>query len=38
MTGFRALPSVDQFLLSPMGRALIDGHGRAAVTAGLRAR
>ncbi|GGF68889.1 L-seryl-tRNA(Sec) selenium transferase [Paracoccus acridae] len=38
MTGFRALPSVDQFLLSPMGRTLIDGHGRTAVTAGLRVR
>ena len=38
MTGFRALPSVDQFLLSPMGRTLIDGHGRTAVTEGLRVR
>ena len=38
MAGFRALPSVDQFLLSDMGRALIDSHGRMAVTAALRAR
>ena len=38
MAGFRALPSVDQFLLSDMGRALIDSHGRKAVTAALRAR
>ncbi len=38
MAGFRALPSVDQFLLSDMGRALIDSHGRTAVTAGLRTR
>ncbi|MFC3169008.1 L-seryl-tRNA(Sec) selenium transferase [Paracoccus fontiphilus] len=38
MTGFRALPSVDQVLLSPAGRALIDDHGRAAVTTALRAR
>ena len=38
MAGFRALPSVDQVLLSPMGQALIDGHGRAAVTTALRNR
>ncbi|MFC3629803.1 L-seryl-tRNA(Sec) selenium transferase [Paracoccus angustae] len=38
MTGFRALPSVDQVLLSPLGQALIDSHGRAAVTGALRAR
>lgn len=38
MTGFRALPSVDQMLLSDMGRALIDRHGRTAVTAALRMR
>lgn len=38
MTGFRALPSVDQFLLSDMGRALTDAHGRAVVTTALRAR
>ncbi|WP_207103091.1 L-seryl-tRNA(Sec) selenium transferase [Paracoccus shandongensis] len=38
MAGFRALPSVDQVLLSPIGRALIDSHGRAAVTTALRAR
>ena len=38
MAGFRALPSVDQVLLSDIGRALIDSHGRAAVTAALRAR
>ena len=38
MAGFRALPSVDQVLLSDTGRALIDSHGRTAVTAALRAR
>ncbi|MGN7867676.1 L-seryl-tRNA(Sec) selenium transferase [Paracoccus sp. 22332] len=38
MTGFRALPSVDQVLLSDRGRALIEAHGRAVVTATLRAR
>lgn len=38
MAGFRALPSVDQVLLSDMGRSLIDSHGRTAVTAALRAR
>ena len=38
MGGFRALPSVDQVLLSPTGQALIDSHGRTAVTTALRAR
>lgn len=38
MGGFRALPSVDHVLLSDMGRALIDSHGRMAVTTALRAR
>jgi L-seryl-tRNA(Ser) seleniumtransferase len=38
MAGFRALPSVDHVLLSPMGQALIDGHGRTAVTTALRNR
>lgn len=38
MGGFRALPSVDQVLLSDMGRALVEAHGRAAVTGALRAR
>ena len=38
MAGFRALPSVDQVLLSPIGQALIDGHGRTAVTSALRNR
>ncbi len=35
---FRALPSADQFLLSPTGRGLVDQHGRAPVLAALRAR
>lgn len=38
MQGFRALPSVDQLLQSDPGQALIATHGRAAVTAALRAR
>ncbi|VDC31509.1 L-seryl-tRNA(Sec) selenium transferase [Pseudogemmobacter humi] len=38
MDGFRALPSVDQVLLSPAGAALIAGHGRASVREALRAR
>ena len=38
MQGFRALPSVDQWLASDAGRALIDAHGRSAVTSALRAR
>ncbi|SNR58330.1 L-seryl-tRNA(Sec) selenium transferase [Paracoccus sediminis] len=38
MAGFRALPSVDQVLLSDMGRTLIDRHGRTAVTGALRLR
>ncbi|MCX7563732.1 L-seryl-tRNA(Sec) selenium transferase [Xanthomonadaceae bacterium XH05] len=36
MTGFRALPSVDQFLLSEAGRGLIDTHGRSALISALR--
>ena len=35
--GFRALPSVDQFLNSDAGRGLVAAHGRHAVTAALRA-
>ncbi|MDM7255960.1 MAG: L-seryl-tRNA(Sec) selenium transferase, partial [Paracoccus sp. (in: a-proteobacteria)] len=35
--GFRALPSVDQFLNSDAGQALVAAHGRQAVTAALRA-
>ena len=37
MPDFRALPSVDQFLLSEAGRALVETHGRSAVIAALRA-
>ena len=38
MKALRALPSVDQFLLSEPGRALIAQHGRTEVLAALRAR
>ncbi|MFC3337492.1 L-seryl-tRNA(Sec) selenium transferase [Paracandidimonas soli] len=38
MSGFRALPSVDQFLLSDTGKALVDQHGRARVLAVARQR
>ena len=38
MEGFRALPSVDQFLLSAEGQALILRHGRQGVREALRAR
>ena len=38
MHGFRALPSVDQFLLTDTGRDLIERHGRTAVTAAVRNR
>src|SRR5690606_15435730 len=34
---FRALPSVDRFLSSADGRALVDAHGRALVAAVVRA-
>ena len=37
MAGFRALPSVDQFLQSDAGQALIAEHGRAMVTDAARA-
>lgn len=36
MQGFRALPSVDQLLSAPEGVALIEMHGRLAVTAAIR--
>lgn len=36
MNDFRALPSVEQFLISTQGRALLDAHGRSAVIAALR--
>ncbi|MDR0808684.1 MAG: L-seryl-tRNA(Sec) selenium transferase [Gemmobacter sp.] len=38
MEGFRALPSVEQCLLTPEVRALLAEHGRTAVVAALRAR
>ena len=38
MHDFRALPSVDQFLLSEAGKALAQRHGRAGVLAALRTR
>ncbi|RJL18168.1 L-seryl-tRNA(Sec) selenium transferase [Paracoccus siganidrum] len=38
MSDFRALPSVDQLLQSDMGRALVEAHGRQAVTGALRAQ
>ncbi|MBO9455166.1 L-seryl-tRNA(Sec) selenium transferase [Paracoccus sp. R12_1] len=38
MTGFRALPSVDQLLQSDIGQTLIAEHGRTAVTTAARAR
>ena len=38
MQGFRALPSVDQFLLSRKGQALVTLHGRAQVREALRER
>ncbi len=38
MPGFRALPSVDQFLLSETGQGLVALHGRAPVLAALRSR
>jgi len=37
MDALRALPSVDAFLQSDAGRALVDAHGRALVVAALRA-
>jgi L-seryl-tRNA(Ser) seleniumtransferase len=37
MTGFRALPSVDQLLQSDIGQTLIAEHGRTAVTTAARA-
>ena len=36
MEGFRALPSVDRFLQTTQGRALVDAHGRALVVVALR--
>jgi L-seryl-tRNA(Ser) seleniumtransferase len=38
LDALRALPSVDQFLLSDPGRELVERHGRAPVLAALRAR
>lgn len=38
MDGFRALPSVDQFLLTDAGQALTAQHGRTATLLALRAR
>ncbi|MBL9059420.1 MAG: L-seryl-tRNA(Sec) selenium transferase [Mangrovicoccus sp.] len=38
MPGFRALPSVDQFLMSDTGQGLVALHGRAPVLAALRRR
>ena len=38
MTGFRALPSVDQFLSAPEGQALVARYGRAPVREALRGR
>lgn len=38
MEGFRALPSVDQYLLLPDVQVLVAEHGRTAVVAALRAR
>ena len=38
MQGFRALPSVDQMLVSPEGLALVEEHGRLAVVTAIRAR
>ena len=38
MQGFRALPSVDQMLVSPQGLALVEQYGRLAVTTAIRAR
>ncbi|MDO5705775.1 MAG: L-seryl-tRNA(Sec) selenium transferase [Paracoccus sp. (in: a-proteobacteria)] len=37
MQGLRALPSVDQVLNGPAGRAMIAAHGRTATTAAVRA-
>ena len=38
MQGFRALPSVDQLLTAPEGLALVEKHGRLAVTTAIRMR
>lgn len=38
MDGFRALPSVDQFLLTAQGAALVERYGRAPVREALRGR
>ncbi|MCB1446772.1 MAG: L-seryl-tRNA(Sec) selenium transferase, partial [Rhizobiaceae bacterium] len=38
MQDFRALPSVDQTLTSPEGRALVEAYGRSAAVAAIRAR